>query len=67
MGSLMPSEGNTPKYAELYIYDTQNEVKSRIQALEKGEKSDGGLDESIVEVLMRTILLSKHFDQLEKY
>ena len=22
MGSLMPKEGNTPKYAELYIYDT---------------------------------------------
>ena len=33
MGSLMPKEGNTPKYAELYIYDTQNEVQNRIQAL----------------------------------
>ena len=55
MGSLMPKEGNTPKYAELYIYDTQNEVQNRIQALEKGEKSDGGLDESIVEGLMHML------------
>lgn len=55
MGSLMPKKGNTPKYAELYIYDTQNEIKNRIQALDKGEKGNGALDESIVEGLMHML------------
>ncbi|CAN1842067.1 hypothetical protein LINPERHAP1_LOCUS36728 [Linum perenne] len=30
IGSLLPSEGVKPKFGELYIYDTENEVKNRI-------------------------------------
>lgn len=30
IGSLMPDEGDTPKFAQLYIYDTQNEISNRI-------------------------------------
>ncbi|KAM3356739.1 hypothetical protein P3S68_023453 [Capsicum galapagoense] len=37
IGSLFPPQGSTPKFAELYIYDTENEVQNRIQALSRGE------------------------------
>lgn len=30
IGSLLPSEGEQPKFSQLYIYDTQNEVQNRI-------------------------------------
>jgi hypothetical protein len=30
MGSLMPSEGHRPKFAQMYIYDTENEVSNRL-------------------------------------
>jgi hypothetical protein len=30
MGALLPSSGETPKFAQLYIYDTENEIQNRI-------------------------------------
>ena len=30
IGSLLPSEGQQPKFSQLYIYDTQNEVQNRM-------------------------------------
>ncbi|CAJ2632313.1 unnamed protein product [Trifolium pratense] len=30
IGSLVPSDGQPPKFAQLYIYDTQNEVYNRL-------------------------------------
>lgn len=30
IGSLLPEEGGVPKYAQLYIYDTQNEIHNRL-------------------------------------
>lgn len=33
IGSLLPLDGSTPKFAQLYIYDTENEVKNRLHAL----------------------------------
>ncbi|XP_057788663.1 uncharacterized protein LOC131005654 [Salvia miltiorrhiza] len=38
MGSLIPAEGTTPKFAQLYIYDTENEVANRMQSVR--QKSD---------------------------
>lgn len=29
IGSLLPNEGSAPKFAQLYIYDTQNELQNR--------------------------------------
>lgn len=29
IGSLLPLEGNPPKFAQLYIYDTENEIQNR--------------------------------------
>ena len=33
IGSLLPDEGKQPKFAQLYIYDTEHEVQNRINAL----------------------------------
>jgi hypothetical protein len=30
IGSLLPQPGTTPKFAQLYIYDTQHEVENRV-------------------------------------
>jgi hypothetical protein len=30
IGTLLPESGQTPKYAQLYIYDTENEIQNRI-------------------------------------
>jgi hypothetical protein len=30
MGSLVPKVGQPPRFAQLYIYDTQNEVPNRL-------------------------------------
>lgn len=32
IGSLLPDEGSTPKFAQLYIYDTEHEVQNRMNA-----------------------------------
>lgn len=52
IGSLLPADGNRPEYAQLYIYDTQNEVRNRLAIFER----DGGHreqpDPSIVEALI---------------
>jgi hypothetical protein len=51
MGSLLPQPGNTPKFAELYIYHGGDEIDNRIKALNKDDQIDGGLDRSIVKGL----------------
>ncbi|XP_018503801.2 uncharacterized protein LOC103950741 [Pyrus x bretschneideri] len=52
MGSLLPADNESPKFAQLYIYDTYNEVQNRLRAFE----SDGNnkkLDPKIVEGLIK--------------
>ena len=33
IGSLLPMPGKEPKFAQLYIFDTENEVQNRINAM----------------------------------
>jgi hypothetical protein len=33
IGSLLPLDGNQPKFAQLYIYDTNNEISNRMSAV----------------------------------
>ncbi|KAL6569662.1 hypothetical protein OROMI_014176 [Orobanche minor] len=47
IGPMMPKTGDAPQYAQLYIYDTQNEADNRLKALSGSGKS--GLDQAIVE------------------
>jgi hypothetical protein len=35
IGSLLPLPHQSPKFAELYIFDTKNEIQNRIRALKK--------------------------------
>ncbi|KAL6527010.1 hypothetical protein OROGR_016100 [Orobanche gracilis] len=50
-GSLLPHDGRAPKFCQLYIYDTENEVDNRIGAL-CGEST---LDPHIVDGLMKML------------
>ncbi|XP_037469339.1 uncharacterized protein LOC119341569 [Triticum dicoccoides] len=55
IGSLLPNEGDSPKYAELYIHDRENEVSNRIQALSQQNETGAGLDKEIVKGLMQML------------
>ena len=33
IGSMLPKDGDAPKFAQLYIYDTDNEVANRIHSV----------------------------------
>ncbi|GKA27280.1 hypothetical protein Tco_0713448 [Tanacetum coccineum] len=47
MGSLLPAEGVQPRYAQLYFFDTQNEIRNRMFAFVDNE-SCKKVDENIV-------------------
>ncbi|KAK4280269.1 hypothetical protein QN277_011911 [Acacia crassicarpa] len=57
IGSLLPPQGNPPVYAQLYIYDTENEVSNRISMMSSHVGGEH-LDQSIVEMLKEC--LDKH-------
>ncbi|XP_031116779.1 uncharacterized protein LOC116020446 [Ipomoea triloba] len=40
MGGLLPDLGKSPKFAQLYIHDTENEVENRINAFSGAEMKD---------------------------
>ncbi|XP_021743384.1 uncharacterized protein LOC110709442 [Chenopodium quinoa] len=62
IGSLLPPEGKQPRFSQLYIYDTENEVESRIHSIGNGE-STPDLDPEIVAGLSK--MFDKH-NQLAK-
>ena len=47
----MPSKDEPPKFAEMYIYDTANEVDHRMNAVNVDGTSSGQVEHSIVEGL----------------
>jgi hypothetical protein len=51
----LPDEGRPPVYAQLYIYDTENEVQNRISIFDRDREcdSDSQVDKTIVEGLVR--------------
>nr|GEW70121.1 DNA helicase [Tanacetum cinerariifolium] len=50
IGSLCPNEGDPPRFLQLYIYDTENEVSNRMRHF--GGEGSGGLDQNIVPSLI---------------
>ncbi|XP_058740821.1 uncharacterized protein LOC131613143 [Vicia villosa] len=40
IGSMLPPQGSKPKFAQLYIYDTENEVENRMHHLRNKENID---------------------------
>jgi hypothetical protein len=55
IGSLHPPDDDTPKFIQLYIYDTTNEVSNRLGCLSGGDTPDGSLQPSIVHQLMEML------------
>ncbi|CAN6562094.1 unnamed protein product [Malus baccata var. baccata] len=54
MGSLLPLEGENPKFAQLYIHDTQNEVSNRIGCF-SGSETVEKLDHHVVDGLIKML------------
>ncbi|KAK9053943.1 hypothetical protein SSX86_025018 [Deinandra increscens subsp. villosa] len=50
IGTLLPKEGEPPRFSQLYIYDTENEVTNRQQAIESNSSSET-IDLEIIEQL----------------
>ncbi|XP_010446026.1 PREDICTED: uncharacterized protein LOC104728792 [Camelina sativa] len=53
IGSLLPVEGDLPRFAQLYVYDTAHEVQNRLNALAKGKNNE--LDEGILSGLIKML------------
>ncbi|KAF7821900.1 uncharacterized protein G2W53_027355 [Senna tora] len=47
LGSLLPPNGERPKFSQLYIYDTENEVSNRVKNL-SSSRENNQFDASIV-------------------
>ncbi|KAK1347231.1 hypothetical protein POM88_055054 [Heracleum sosnowskyi] len=52
-GSLIPNDGETPKFCQLYIYDTENEVLNRMQWMDIDDHDK--INSEIVEGLMKML------------
>lgn len=52
IGSLLPKPNDIPRFAELYIFDTENEISNRIRALQNQESETTDIDPDIVKGLM---------------
>jgi hypothetical protein len=57
IGSIIPPEGSKPTYAQLYMYDTSNELKNRLNTLQSHDKAHQ-MHEDIVSDLMQ--MLNNH-------
>ncbi|XP_020082238.1 uncharacterized protein LOC109705866, partial [Ananas comosus] len=51
MGSLLPIDGQQPKFAQLYIYDTENEIDNRLKAINAVDELQN-IDRNIVHSLI---------------
>lgn len=71
-GSLMPDDDKTPKFCQLYIYDTQNEVNNRMRAVNKDNVNavDADVLKGLLDMLDQINPLVKKFrmarDRFEK-
>ncbi|XP_019431360.1 PREDICTED: uncharacterized protein LOC109338549, partial [Lupinus angustifolius] len=61
IGSLLPMLRNAPKFAQLYIYDTENEIQNRIAGL----SNEGQLDAQIVCNL--SVMLDEHNTHVKSF
>jgi hypothetical protein len=51
IGSLLPPDGGRPKFIQLYIYDTANEIQNRIKSLQFDDIEANDLDPAVVDSL----------------
>ncbi|PUZ56489.1 hypothetical protein GQ55_5G311900 [Panicum hallii var. hallii] len=55
VGSLMPSEGHRPEYAQLYIFDTEHEVSNRINVASSSSRAPFRANQNIVASLIEML------------
>lgn len=51
IGSLKPKEGETPKFCQLYVYDTDNEIQNRLQAVPGSDELDPEIVSGLLQML----------------
>ncbi|KAI9200048.1 hypothetical protein LWI28_001878 [Acer negundo] len=54
IGGLIPLQNQKPKFAQLYIYDTKDEINNRLKCFSSSDKS-GSLDPEIVATLKKML------------
>lgn len=65
IGSLLPSGGASPKYAQLYMVDSADEVRCRIDAFNREEGGSLAPDPEIVASLIA--MLNRHHRLVQKF
>ena len=60
IGSLLPLPNTSPKFLELYIFDTENEIQNRINALTKEDASETDISPDIVTQLKLMLVNQIH-------
>ncbi|KAL6585637.1 hypothetical protein OROMI_002281 [Orobanche minor] len=64
LGSLLPTESVQPRFAQLYFFDTDNEVRNRMSAFihdETGEQVDERIVTSLIVMLNQSSSVAKAF------
>lgn len=61
IGTLKPKEGESPKFCQLYIYDTENEVENRMNAVNGSDTLDPEIIEGLLQMLDEHNKLTKGF------
>ncbi|XP_071738718.1 uncharacterized protein [Rutidosis leptorrhynchoides] len=64
IGSLLPEDGGSPRYAQLYFYDTQNEAANRMSAFldsDSRETVDKMLTNNLIEMLDKFSAVAQAF------
>lgn len=51
IGSICPVDGETPKYCQLYVYDTENEIENRKNAVPGSDATDPEIVEGLLLML----------------
>ncbi|KAK9062252.1 hypothetical protein SSX86_019438 [Deinandra increscens subsp. villosa] len=64
IGTLLPKEGVKPKFSQLYIYDTENEVGNRQRAF-RSDKPEGAFDVQLIKELK--VMLDKENPLVKSY
>ncbi|XP_058741664.1 uncharacterized protein LOC131614053 [Vicia villosa] len=67
IGSLLPPQGQKPKFAQLYIYDTGNEVHHRIQGLSNSKHIDEMVVQQLSDMLYECNPHAKSFQMARKW
>ncbi|GJU68794.1 AT-hook motif-containing protein [Tanacetum coccineum] len=70
IGSLLPAEGVPPRYAQLYFFDTQNEIRNRMSAFmskEAPETVDENIVANLIQMLDQTSAMAKSFRMAKEW